>query len=121
SRQCVEVDTQHNEVILRNFKATGSQLATRTFTFDAVFGMGSQQEEVYEKTAREIVESVLQGYNGTIMAYGQTGSGKTYTMEGSATTRGIIPNSFDHIFSKIQEESNAQRNFLVGCSMIEIY
>lgn len=33
--------------------------------------------------AREIVTSVLDGYNGTIMAYGQTGSGKTYTMTGA--------------------------------------
>ena len=32
--------------------------------------------------AREIVTSVLDGYNGTIMAYGQTGSGKTFTMTG---------------------------------------
>ena len=38
---------------------------------------------------REIVSSVLDGYNGTIMAYGQTGSGKTYTMtgEGSAAAQ----------------------------------
>ena len=33
--------------------------------------------------ASEIVTSVLDGYNGTIMAYGQTGSGKTYTMTGA--------------------------------------
>jgi Cdc6-like AAA superfamily ATPase len=29
-----------------------------------------------------IIESVLEGYNGTIFAYGQTGTGKTFTMEG---------------------------------------
>ena len=28
------------------------------------------------------MDSVLEGYNGTIFAYGQTGTGKTYTMEG---------------------------------------
>jgi len=28
------------------------------------------------------VESVLNGYNGTVMAYGQTGTGKTFTMSG---------------------------------------
>ena len=26
------------------------------------------------------MQSVLEGYNGTIMAYGQTGAGKTYTL-----------------------------------------
>ena len=40
------------------------------------------QTDVYNLTARPVVESVLEGYNGTIFAYGQTGTGKTYTMEG---------------------------------------
>lgn len=123
SQRCVQIDTSRNEVILRNRKASSQDAhdAVRVFTFDAVFDMDSTQQEVYQSTAKDIVDSVLQGYNGTIMAYGQTGSGKTFTMEGSTGSRGIIPNSFDHIFAKIQEESNAQRNFLVGCSMIEIY
>ena len=29
------------------------------------------------------MDSVFEGYNGTIMAYGQTGSGKTFTMSGN--------------------------------------
>ena len=28
-----------------------------------------------------ILQSVLEGYNSTIMAYGQTGSGKSFTMQ----------------------------------------
>ena len=31
---------------------------------------------------KEIVEEVMNGYNGTIFAYGPTGNGKTYTMFG---------------------------------------
>lgn len=41
---------------------------------------------------------------GTIFAYGQTGTGKTFTMEGVRIVpelRGIIPNSFAHIFGHI--------------------
>ena len=44
--------------------------------------------------------------SGTIFAYGQTGTGKTFTMEGVRSQpelRGIIPNSFAHIFSHIRE------------------
>ena len=37
-----------------------------------------------QECARDVVSSVLDGYNGTIMAYGQTGSGKTYTMSGAS-------------------------------------
>lgn len=41
---------------------------------------------------------------GTIFAYGQTGTGKTYTMLGERSVpekRGIILNSFAHIFGHI--------------------
>ena len=38
---------------------------------------------------KPIVESVLSGYNGTIMAYGQTGTGKTFKL-GSFIEKGIV-------------------------------
>ena len=41
---------------------------------------------------------------GTIFAYGQTGTGKTFTMAGDRSVpelRGIIPNSFAHLFGVI--------------------
>jgi len=37
---------------------------------------------VFNQAALPIIESVLEGYNGTIFAYGQTGTGKTHTMAG---------------------------------------
>jgi kinesin family protein 3/17 len=52
---------------------------------------------IYDETAFPLVESVMQGYNGTIFAYGQTGCGKTYTMlgdMGDVQSMGIIPNAF---------------------------
>jgi chromosomal replication initiation ATPase DnaA len=33
-----------------------------------------------------LVESVLEGYNGTMFAYGQTGCGKTHTMMGPSSS-----------------------------------
>ena len=56
---------------------------------------------MYKNTAFPIVESVLEGYNGTVFAYGQTGTGKTFTMEGVSSQdhlKGIMPRAFDHIF-----------------------
>lgn len=43
------------------------------FAYDAVFGIDSTQQSVYNDAAFSLVESVLEGYNGTIFAYGQTG------------------------------------------------
>ncbi len=43
----------------------------KKFTFDSAFDWNCTQRQVYNSTARPIVESVLNGYNGTIFAYGQ--------------------------------------------------
>ena len=62
--------------------------------------------QVYKRAVEPIVESVLDGYNGTIFAYGQTSSGKTHTMLGedieSEEERGIIPRLITGIFNKIK-------------------
>lgn len=95
---------------------------TKSFTFDYVYDVASTQRALYEETAFPLVESTLAGYNGTIFAYGQTGSGKTWSMQGLASPpdlRGIIPNSFEHIFEYIK--ATTHKEFLVRCSFLEIY
>ena len=47
------------------------------FTFDNTFGEETSTIEVYDGVAKNIVESVVNGLNGTIFAYGNTNSGKT--------------------------------------------
>jgi kinesin family protein 3/17 len=77
----------------------------------------------FNRVARNIVDNVLEGYNGTIFAYGQTGTGKTFTMEGNRTVaelKGIIPNSFAHIFGHIAKAEDDLK-FLVRVSYLEIY
>lgn len=95
----------------------------KQFTYDRVFGLDAKQVDVYNDAARPIVNCVLEGYNGTIFAYGQTGTGKTFTMEGVRTVpelRGIIPNSFAHVFGHIAKKDGDIR-FLVRVSYLEIY
>lgn len=63
--------------------------------------MNATQEEVYTYAAKPVVDSVLEGFNGTVFAYGQTASGKTHTMEGSAVdggmNAGIIPRMVESV------------------------
>ncbi|KAL1457120.1 hypothetical protein WDU94_001781 [Cyamophila willieti] len=95
----------------------------KTFTFDTVFDSDSKQLDIYNETARPIVDKVLLGFNGTIFAYGQTGTGKTFTMEGVNNVpelKGIIPNSFAHIFGHIAKADESVK-FLVRVSYFEIY
>ncbi len=84
--------------------------------------LSSKQRDLYEEVFYGLVESVLAGFNGTIFAYGQTGTGKTWTMEGKRDNKelkGVIPNSFDHIFSYISRSTDQQ--YLVRAQYLEIY
>lgn len=108
-------------IVVKNPKASDSE-PPKNFTFDAVFAANVEQKHIYDTCASSVVESVLNGYNGTIFAYGQTGAGKTHTMEGRPDPphlRGIIPNSFQHIFDYVSNAKDQQ--FLVRASYLEIY
>ena len=98
-----------------------NQRELKNFTFDYTYDWNASQEKIFNETAKPILESVMEGYNGTIFAYGQTGTGKTYTMEGTKdeTGKGIIPRAIDWIYSNIKTYANQQ--FLVRCSFVEIY
>ncbi|XP_066562895.1 kinesin-like protein KIF3C [Amia ocellicauda] len=117
----VNMDVKLGQVTVRNPKSAPGDLM-KTFTFDAVYDGSSKQSDLYDETVRPLIDSVLQGFNGTIFAYGQTGTGKTYTMQGAwmdPEKRGIIPNSFEHIFTHISRSQNQQ--YLVRASYLEIY
>ncbi|XP_039604727.1 kinesin-like protein KIF3C isoform X1 [Polypterus senegalus] len=117
----VTMDVKLGQVSVRNPKASPGELL-KTFTFDAVYDANSKQSDLYDETVRPLIDSVLQGFNGTIFAYGQTGTGKTYTMQGAwmdPEKRGVIPNSFEHIFTHISRSQNQQ--YLVRASYLEIY
>ncbi|KAI5617039.1 kinesin-like protein KIF3C [Silurus asotus] len=117
----VDLDVKVGQVALRNPRAAPGE-PYKTFTFDAVYDAGSKQSDLYDESVRPLVDSVLRGFNGTVLAYGQTGTGKTYTMQGEwleAERRGIMPSSFEHIFTHISRSQNQQ--YLVRASYLEIY
>ena len=92
------------------------------YNFDRIFTPSSTQEDIYSFGVKEIIDSVLNGYNGTVLAYGQTSSGKTYTMQGemeSPQTQGIIPRMITHVFKYIYNTEGT--DFTIIVSMIEIY
>lgn len=116
----VEMDGRRGLVEVRNPKASAE--APKSFTFDSVYDWNSKQRDLYDETFRDLVQSALDGFNGTIFAYGQTGTGKTFTMQGvknDPEMRGVIPNSFEHIYSHIGRSENQQ--YLVRASYLEIY
>jgi len=92
------------------------------FPFSRILDASTTQELVFETVARPVVDSVLEGYNGTIFAYGQTGSGKTFTITGGAeryVDRGIIPRAIAYVFQKVAERT--EFIYEVRISYLEIY
>nr|DBA24860.1 TPA: hypothetical protein GDO54_012458 [Pyxicephalus adspersus] len=118
-------------VLSPNMIRLHSKPEPKVFTFDNVANMDATQESVFSCVAKNIIESCMNGYNGTIFAYGQTGSGKTFTMLGPSDSdnfthnlRGVIPRSFEYLFFLInreKEKSGDGKSFLCKCSFIEIY
>ncbi|KAJ8612152.1 hypothetical protein CTAYLR_002473 [Chrysophaeum taylorii] len=130
------VDHETQTVTVCNSEEDEGELsprATHSFEFDTVYDESASQFEVYETTARPVVESCLEGYNATIFAYGQTGTGKTYTQYGRSWTngddseRGIIPRAVEQIFGHVSSSSSpnapgwARTRFLVRASCLQIY
>jgi kinesin family protein 6/9 len=93
-----------------------------TFQFDKIFDSKTNQEEIFNEVAKDVIDSTIDGYNGTIFAYGQTGSGKTYTITGgveSINLRGIIPRSLSYIFEEIKKRT--LYSWKIYISYLEIY
>jgi centromeric protein E len=89
------------------------------YRYDNVFSPHDNNARVYDNAAKRLVRRVMEGYHGTVFAYGMTGTGKTFSMQGTATSPGVIPLAITDIFSYIRENPN--REFLLRVSYLEIY
>lgn len=49
---------------------SNSNATNHEFNFDHVFNQTNTQKDIYDMAAKPIIDSVLEGFNGTIFAYG---------------------------------------------------
>ncbi|GAB1310309.1 Kinesin-like protein kip2 [Madurella fahalii] len=89
------------------------------YFYDNVFTTHDDNSKVYDHIAKRLVRRVMEGYHGTVFAYGMTGTGKTFSMQGTASSPGVIPLAITDIFSYIRETPS--REFLLRVSYLEIY
>ncbi|KAF7382660.1 hypothetical protein HZH66_013062 [Vespula vulgaris] len=92
------------------------------FSFYRIIEEEANQQDVFEDVGRPVIESVLDGYNGTVFAYGQTGSGKTYTITGKVSTsnsQGIVPRTLSYLFDVIK--MHPENVYSVDVAYLEIY
>ncbi|XP_042393847.1 kinesin-like protein KIN-UA isoform X1 [Zingiber officinale] len=112
---CVELQPE-----LKRLKLKKNNWSLESYKFDEVFTQSASQRRVYEAVAKPVVESVLDGYNGTVMAYGQTGTGKTYTVgqlgKNDPSERGIMVRALEGIFANTTAGSDT-----VTISYLQLY
>uniref|UniRef100_A0A6M2F4P0 Kinesin-like protein n=1 Tax=Populus davidiana TaxID=266767 RepID=A0A6M2F4P0_9ROSI len=112
---CVELQPEVKRLKLRK-----NNWDSDTFEFDEVLTEFASQKRVYEVVAKPVVESVMDGYNGTVMAYGQTGTGKTYTLgrlgEEDTAARGIMVRAMEDILADVSLETDS-----VSVSYLQLY
>ena len=100
------------------------------FTLDWIFKSEAPQEEVYRQAGTDRVDSVLAGFNATLLCYGQTGAGKTHTMFGpdevitdfdrcDPADWGIVPRATEQIFQGLADAEGS--TIKVQCSYLEVY
>lgn len=112
---CVEILPELKKLNLKK-----NNWSSESYKFDEVFTESASQKRIYEVVAKPVVESVLSGYNGTVMAYGQTGTGKTYTVgnlgKNDESERGIIVRAVEDIIA-----NTSLANESVDVSYLQLY
>ncbi|KAK0712817.1 kinesin [Lasiosphaeria miniovina] len=104
----------------RSVVPMGKKVKDQIFAFDRIFDDNASQVDVYEGTTKNLLDSVLDGYNATVFAYGATGCGKTHTITGTSQQPGIIFLTMQELFEKINERSS-EKTTEVTLSYLEIY
>lgn len=108
----------------------------QTFNFSSVFDFDASQEVIFQYVCDHSITKIIEGHNACVMSYGQTGSGKTFTIFGEderytptlinlfqekkKDRRGLVPKTIEFLFKRGKELEEI-REFVITCSMVEIY
>lgn len=84
TRNVIKVMNQSLVVLLqplvgKNDFLRQGRYSDKRFAFDAAFDTDASQEDIYERSTKNLIPSILDGYNGCCFCYGSTGAGKVST------------------------------------------
>ncbi|XP_068210471.1 uncharacterized protein [Palaemon carinicauda] len=90
------------------------------FIFERIYNETSTNEEIFDETTKDIIDTILAGYNCSVFAYGATGAGKTFTMLGKPDCPGITFLTLMELYRRIDEQKD-DKTCEVGVSYLEVY
>ncbi|XP_043194574.1 chromosome-associated kinesin KIF4A-like [Amphibalanus amphitrite] len=89
------------------------------YMFDRVFHPHHSNQQLFEATTKDVIDTVIDGFNCSVFAYGSTGAGKTHTMLGTSSEPGIIFLTVMELYSRIA--AMADTRCQVAVSYVEVY
>jgi len=89
------------------------------FEFDHVFSEAQRQDKFYSQSVKPLVQSFVEGENGSVIFFGPSQSGKTYSLHGKAgKERGIVPRAIEDVLTIVKNTYEHGEN-LNSSSIIE--
>lgn len=116
---------EEDDFFFHGARQTGRDLNKRVhkeqkFMFEHIFNVDSTNEQIFNATTKDLIDTVLDGYNCSVFAYGATGAGKTFTMLGKPECPGITFLTVMALFERI-EEIKEEKSIEIGVSYLEVY
>lgn len=93
----------------------------QTFMFDKVFDESRDNTYIYEHTTKEMLKTLLDGCNCSVLAYGATGAGKTFTMLGSEECPGVVSLTVSELYRRVDELQSEGQKCDVAVAYFEVY
>ena len=73
------------------------------FNFDGIYVDEPENNNLYRNHVKRVVQSAMDGINGTVFAYGQTGSGKTHAIMGTRAYPGVVSMAVADMFAMVED------------------
>lgn len=129
------LEISENNIIIKDPSNRASS-EKQLFNFSSVFDELSQQELLFKYVCDHALTKIIEGHNSCVLSYGQTGSGKSFTIFGEderyssnlinfykerkTDRKGLVPKTIEYLFKRGKELEEI-REFVISCSMVEIY
>ncbi|KAL3244488.1 hypothetical protein MRX96_002251 [Rhipicephalus microplus] len=92
-----------------------------TFMFEKVFSEDKDTKDVFERTTKEMLTTLLDGYNSSVFVYGATGTGKMFTMMGSEDCPGVVSLTASELYRRKDRLRSKGQSCDVAVAYMEVY